>query len=1038
MIIIYETEIPIPIPLFYDELGVFYNGIEGMEGALALTFPQPEFSIIEAITLAESLISFFTDSSYYFNTAYTDDDVDDKQPDGSPMTNNKLPEKMNIKFQVKPAYIQTPELLGSHVIGFKEGLPEFDLNRLIAVLLNTIKSGSINYLIKSLPFKYRWFNLGASAPVLDGLNAALQFAVTTPGEFAKRVYPNLILPESDETQDILALMPSSNMLDQNELAHVEDTGLKDKDQGLIVLLNGLLNFGNHVDFNILFALAATDLTGFGSAIRIKGEAAGIFDIELFGLFAIQPQAKEKFIIKGKNRLYIRKLIHTEGEFHVSNRRLYVSSKLDLFHGIPNIDLAGYIDGEITDTGIHLEGGCALQLYDFTFSSNAGFSVGTFDNKEVNEAFFSLEILTTKFEFRGAQKGDALSFNASCSPINLCKGLLVIANTTDKTRGPLACIEIDTHKNQLKHFELDGSIRFLGILSTDARINLTDKGFEFDTTSVTNLLNDGIYSCTNLSCILNPYSCLEGSGQYTMYLDIGRIIKNIIKEVTKIIDLPYVPIPIAFLTDASVSLYDRRDKRALTDERKILEQEREEKHRDYEQSKSAYDHAVARIEKELKEERDKVMAQVEAINKNTKEILDEITQCEEEKTERLDHVNQIHDQLVTLKDDDSPQQLNRSLKSFRQKVEAKNIETDTIQEKLSTYKNENKVDDLVDNLNKYNKELYKIGKDNDELQNKVNKLYEDILIQKEEVINNVDVFSKTITVLESQKEYQTANNLKYELTFLEDQNDDLNRCMVKLRKYIDQSSIDQSLVERLNELNNHADMKAMELSGLLSDEYIDFLSGKLYEKMGESYKLYQKSLHCDRPLYHHIEIPDTRYTPEFTFTVKVVFRLFDENFTLSDIRFVIPDVYSAGKFDLEIMNKIPGLILDELSQNLKNMLYEFANSFTKLVNLLYRLVTGDVTVCKIPRADACIQYRLDHGDNSLREAIDAYNRQVGKTQHASNLNIMHIYKHEFDLAAEEAAKIMYKAGETLEDIEKGLGMAYNKTTHEIKQIIKALF
>lgn len=60
IIIIYETEIPIPIPLFYDRLEFSYAGLEGMEVRTAIAFPAPRFNAQELLKRLNDIRKFFT------------------------------------------------------------------------------------------------------------------------------------------------------------------------------------------------------------------------------------------------------------------------------------------------------------------------------------------------------------------------------------------------------------------------------------------------------------------------------------------------------------------------------------------------------------------------------------------------------------------------------------------------------------------------------------------------------------------------------------------------------------------------------------------------------------------------------------------------------------------------------------------------------------------------------------------------------------------------------------------------------------------
>ena len=96
--------IPIPIPLFYDKVEFTYNGMEGIQSGLGFRFPEPKFDLKEAIALVKSLYSFFSQKPYYFNTRLEGDTSDTGLPKGAQMADNKLPESMDVTFEINPCF----------------------------------------------------------------------------------------------------------------------------------------------------------------------------------------------------------------------------------------------------------------------------------------------------------------------------------------------------------------------------------------------------------------------------------------------------------------------------------------------------------------------------------------------------------------------------------------------------------------------------------------------------------------------------------------------------------------------------------------------------------------------------------------------------------------------------------------------------------------------------------------------------------------------------------------------------------------------
>ena len=68
MLIVYQTVVPIPIPIFYKELGVDYLGLEGTRLESHWYFPAPEFNLGEGLDTLKALSRFVTEPDYLLDT----------------------------------------------------------------------------------------------------------------------------------------------------------------------------------------------------------------------------------------------------------------------------------------------------------------------------------------------------------------------------------------------------------------------------------------------------------------------------------------------------------------------------------------------------------------------------------------------------------------------------------------------------------------------------------------------------------------------------------------------------------------------------------------------------------------------------------------------------------------------------------------------------------------------------------------------------------------------------------------------------------
>jgi hypothetical protein len=94
MIIVYQTVIPIPIPLFYDNIGIEYLGLEGVGLRAHAQFPMPSFNLSEVSRILSDLRRFFSDRNFL---------LDRTMP----------PRDFNLRFSLDGNYLRLPEYAGA-------------------------------------------------------------------------------------------------------------------------------------------------------------------------------------------------------------------------------------------------------------------------------------------------------------------------------------------------------------------------------------------------------------------------------------------------------------------------------------------------------------------------------------------------------------------------------------------------------------------------------------------------------------------------------------------------------------------------------------------------------------------------------------------------------------------------------------------------------------------------------------------------------------------------------------------------------------
>ena len=161
MVIIYETAIPIPVPLFFDQLGLEYLGLEGLELQTHWGFPKPHVNMTDAARLFQDFENFFTKPDHL---------LDASTP----------PQGLDLQLTIGPNYLQLPTYLGGKTLGSKDEKLIISAYQNLAHLLNALKTLSLNELIQALPLEKR---VGHEQVSFASMTLMVNWLITTPKEF---------------------------------------------------------------------------------------------------------------------------------------------------------------------------------------------------------------------------------------------------------------------------------------------------------------------------------------------------------------------------------------------------------------------------------------------------------------------------------------------------------------------------------------------------------------------------------------------------------------------------------------------------------------------------------------------------------------------------------------------------------------------------------------------------------------------------------------------------------------------------------------
>ncbi len=199
-IIFYQAGFPVPIPLFFDKIGIDYYGMGDITCKSSFEFKEPSFK--EIGTMLNDFVQFITDPNYRFDP-------------------KRVYEDFNLEFNIGPNYIQIGKIFDSEVYGLETGSELPSPYEAIAYMLNGVKFFDIEDFVKAINLKDR---VGSNEDISEFICVSMSedWMITTPQEFiTENGYSRLQLtaPQAQKFME---------MLHQKE----DSTPVTEKDKGL--------------------------------------------------------------------------------------------------------------------------------------------------------------------------------------------------------------------------------------------------------------------------------------------------------------------------------------------------------------------------------------------------------------------------------------------------------------------------------------------------------------------------------------------------------------------------------------------------------------------------------------------------------------------------------------------------------------------------------------------------------------------------------------------------------------------------------------
>lgn len=441
MLIVYQTLYPIPVPVFYSDIGVDYLGIEGLQLQAHLAFPKPAPNLLEAANLFKDLKGFFTNPDYFL-----------EEGEWVQWQNTVKKEAksagMDLRLKIGPLYAQLPEYLGGSPLGLKESV-EISLKNGMARLLNSLKKLSVNSVIQAIPFTYR---KGSDVSISFGpLAFSASWLLATPQEFRDQGLAELSMTQ-EEIKPLLSVIGNSP-------DHAPDAD----EQGIVLFLQGSAAIGQLLTLNSQFALIGTS-QGFATGFRFHGSAANVLDIDLSGRLIIEPKKPEGFQLSGAASFSIFDKSIFKGSFGLSNKRFGIEGNLDLFPGSTLLQCTGKLSGYISSDVLDLQGEASVRLGTTTVLAGK-FEIGPAG------LYLRTTLFNQSIELKAEGKDRAVTLTGSVDPFQL--GDLKISGR-DGNAKPLIYVEESVQGARIR---ISGKLELWGY-SQDTELYITKDQISF--------------------------------------------------------------------------------------------------------------------------------------------------------------------------------------------------------------------------------------------------------------------------------------------------------------------------------------------------------------------------------------------------------------------------------------------------------------------------------------------------------------------------------------------------------------------------------
>jgi len=364
MLIIYQAGFPIPIPLFYSNLGIHSVSLDGSGLVTNISLPKPVFNAMKMLEIIKGAKDFIIKGDDFKVNPYPIKFEDGKDKG-----------EMNLNFSAGPFYLQLPRYIVNEgpdkfkQIGITKSYKLFDALNTTGIVLNGFKhlvmEGSPAYLIKAFPIDMRHGTIHAD--LLGCIRFDFKWLLSTPLELLEiaKEKPDFFA-DVNETKYLLANLQRTSPARLPSAAPIGKYGLAETDKGMVAFVRGAFKINDVAEFSVEGGLA-WDGKAFGVCYALHGKIAGKkLEMRLQGLLVIR---QNYIAVEGNAGLNLLGIQLFRGRYELAPGKFLMEAQVGSELNELPVSFSGKLEGNFSNDLIDVSGHAALRFFALTVNGS---------------------------------------------------------------------------------------------------------------------------------------------------------------------------------------------------------------------------------------------------------------------------------------------------------------------------------------------------------------------------------------------------------------------------------------------------------------------------------------------------------------------------------------------------------------------------------------------------------------------------------------------------------------------------------------------